>query len=223
MGRSLAWFVVDSDLDLVAAALDVKRTGKSGAHHDLSLCARTLPDGRVLVLSRNCDEPLFKPGKLGAVTRLGRTFSGALEEHVMFSQFTAWGKGRKSWSARHQGEEDTLHLKATGRPPKDFTALRDAALERQRAEGPGAEVDHLFDLPQELARHYTGIDFDGEASPELAGDFEQLDIGFWRRLWQRTLWWRIALMFLGGGALFIFGMFQIIRVLEWLVRQVGLR
>jgi len=223
MGISGAWFIVESGgIDHVAAALDVKRTGRHGQQCDFPICARTLPDGRLLVVSRNCDEPVFSTRKLATVSRLGRTFSGALEEHVMFSAFTAWGKGRKAWSVQHQGDDGPLNFKTSGRPPKDVVALRDVALDRQRSEGEDSEVDHVFEVSLELARRYAGID-PRNVDADTAGTFEQLDIGFWRRCWERTFWWRLGFGFLGGLALFILALVGVMRVLVWIMEILGWR
>jgi hypothetical protein len=220
MGRSLAWFVVEStELDQIVAALEVKRTGRFGAQSVFPLSARQLPDGRTLLLSTNSDEPSFKAKNLAVISRLGRTFSGSLEEHVMFSAFAAWGKGRKAWSVQHQGEEDVLNLKTTGKPPKLYSELRDAALERQRTEN--EDVDHVFDLSLELARRCANVDLDADLGDGQAGGFEELDIGFWKRLWNRTFWWRLLFLFLAGCLLFGYAMRLIAKALLWLVEMAG--
>jgi len=221
MGRGLAWFTVESaELAGIAVALDVKVTGRRGLRKELPLAARKLPDGRWLVVSDNCDEPLFKTKNLAVVSRMGRTFSGMFEEHVMASAFAAWGKGRKAWSIQHQGDDDPLHLKTTGKLPNDIAALKDAALEKQRREGDDAEGDYLFEMVDDFARSQAGLD------PEIdfdEGEFEQLHIGFWRELWRRTFWWRLLFVFLAGGALFFYGLSWLGTLMYWLLDTLGWR
>jgi hypothetical protein len=220
MGRSLAWMVVESgDAAAIAAALDVKLTGRRGPVGNFPLALLRLADGRSLLISSNADEPLFKSRQLGAIAGLGRAFSGALEEHVMASSFACWSRSRKTWSVAHQGDDDPLHLKTTGKLPSDVAALRDAALERQRAAGAEAEEDHLFELPLELARRYAMVD--PNDLPD--GDFEQLHIGFWRELWRRTLWWRLLLVVFAGFAVLFAGSTVLVKALYWLAEQAGLR
>jgi len=218
MGRGLAWFTVEgAELAGIANALDVKVTGRRGARELYPLAARKLADGRWLVVSSNCDEPAFSVKKLAVISRMGNTFSGMFEEHVMASSFVAWGKGRKAWSLKHQGDDDPLHLKITGKLPKDIAALKNAALERQRSEGE-AEGDYLYELSMDLIQPQARLDPNADFDD---GEFEELHIGFWRELWRRTLLWRILLAFIAGCLAFIYGMRQVGKLLDWLLRLMG--
>ena len=221
MGRGLAWFMVKSaSLDEIAAALDVKATGRRGPRANFPLAARQLADGRWLVISSNCDEPLFATKYLAAIARMGQTFSGMFEEHVMASAFAAWGKGRKAWSVRHQGDDAPLHLKITGKPPREVVTLKNAALEKQRQAGDEADCDYLYELSLELVPLHTGLD------PSLdfdAGEIEELSIGFWRELWRRAIWWRLLFVFLAGTALFGYGLAWLLKLLRWLLEYLGWR
>jgi hypothetical protein len=221
MGRALAWFTVESaELAGIAAALDVKVTGRRGQSGEFPLAARKLTDGRWLVVSSNCDEPVFSTKNLTGISRLGRTFSGIVEEHVMACGFAAWGKGRKSWSIQHQGENDPLHLKISGKLPQNIAALKDAALESQRRDGDEAGIDYLFEFLIDLVQPQTGLDPNVDFE---SGEFEQLHTGFWRELWRRTFWWRLLFVLLAGGMLFIYGMIWFGESLRWLLESLGWR
>jgi hypothetical protein len=221
MGRGLAWFTVKSaSLADITTALDVKATGRRGPPEKFPLAARQLAEGHWLLVSRNCDEPLFATKYLAVVSRKGQIFSGMFEEHVMASAFAAWGKGRKAWSVRHQGDDDPLHLKTTGKLPPHIAALKDAALEKQRGEGDEAEQDHLYELSLELVKPHTGLDPDDDFDD---GEFAELSIGFWRGLWRRTYWWRLLFLFLAGTALFVWGIGLLTRLLNWLLELLGWR
>ena len=218
MGTSLAWFVVESvDAAAIAAALDVKLTGQRGPREKFPLALQRLPDGRSLVISTNVDEPLFKTKPLGAISRLGRMFSGSMSETVMYSGFAAWSKGRKSWSVEHQGDDDPLHLRSTGKLPKEVAALKESALEQQRAAGEDSEVDHVFELSLDLARRHAALD------PYEIGDgeFEELRIGFWRELWRKTFWWRLLILLVAGVAAFFYAMRALAFGLDWIVTKLG--
>jgi hypothetical protein len=134
MGRSLAWFVVESDDAAgITTALHVKLTGRRGPHERFPLALQRLPNERSLVISTNVDEPLFKSKQLGSISRLGRTFSGSLSETVMFSAFAAWSKGRKTWSVEHQGDDDLLHLKSTGKLSREDLAVSSPSARTRRS------------------------------------------------------------------------------------------
>jgi hypothetical protein len=221
MGAGLAWFTVESaELAPVVEALDVKATGRRGPRKDFPLAARKLSDGRWLVVSSNCDEALFATKYLAVISRLGRTFSGMFEEHVMASAFAAWGKGRKTWSVRHQGDDDPLHLKTTGKLPRDIAALKDAALDRQRREGEAAEDDYLYELSVDLVQTHTGLDPNVDFDE---GEFEELSIGFWRGLWRRTFWWRLLFVFLAGMVVLFYGAILVAKALRGLLTLLGWR
>jgi hypothetical protein len=221
MGTGLAWFSVESaELADIATTLDVKVTGRRGPRERYPLAARKLVDGRWLVVSSNCDEPLFNFRRLAIISRKGRTFSGMFEEHVMASAFAAWGKGRKAWSLQHQGDVDPLHLKTTGKLPKDIAALRDSALERQRREGEQAEADYLYELPIGLIQSHAGLDPETDFDD---GEFEQLHIGFWRDLWRRTFWWRLGLGFLAMLAAICLAMVPLAWALNHILAWLGWR
>ena len=203
----------------IAAALDVKVTGRHGPRKDFPLAARKLPDGRWLVVSGNCDEPLFQTKKLALISRLGQTFSGMFEEHVMTSGFAAWGNGRKTWSLLHKGDNEPLHLKSTGKLPRDVADLKDAATEKQRHQGNDAEGDYLYELVIDLVLPHAGLDPDVDFDD---GEFEELGLGFWRETWRRTFWWRFAFVIVAGGLAFIFAMKWLGKLLFWILGSLGL-
>jgi len=211
MGRSLAWLVIDSsDVDGIAAELGLKRTGKTGAIADFALKMCSLPDGRVLIVSNNSDEPLFSGKRAAQLSKRGRVVTAAMEEHVMFSGCAAWTSGRKLWAVTHKSEESPRHLAVTGKVTSDFAALKRAAFEEQDVEdGSAAEVDHVFDLPLRYARAQTGLDVEENFGVAERG-FEQLDVGFWKRGWRATFWLRVLIGVFGG--LYLAG---------WIFRKLG--
>jgi hypothetical protein len=211
MGRSLAWLVIDSsDIDGIAAELGVKRTGKAGALADFRLTVCSLSDGRALIVSNNCDEPLFSGKRAAQLSRRGRVVWAAMEEHVMFSASAAWASGRRLWAVTHKSEESTRHLAVTGKVTSDFAALKQAAFDEQdREDGSAAEVDHVFDLPLQYARAQTGLDVEENFGVAERG-FEQLDVGFWKRGWRATFWLRLLL-----------GVFGSLYLAGWIFRKLG--
>lgn len=211
MGRSLYWLVIEcSDADGIAAELGVKRNGKAGAIADFALMSCPLPEGRVLLVSKDFDEPLFTGKRLATLSQRGRIVAARMEEHVMVSSCAAWASGRKIWSVTHDSEKSPRHLAVTGKVPEDFAPLRQAAFAAQDHEdSTDAAVDHVFDLPLHYARAQTGLDVE-EDFGAATNSFQELDVGFWKRAWRATFWWRL-LIGLGGG-LYLAG---------WITRKLG--
>jgi hypothetical protein len=211
MGRSLSWLVIDSpDADGIAAELGVKRTGKSGAIPDFGLMAHPLADGRVLLVSNHVDEPLFSGKRLALLSKRGRLVTAKMEEHVMFSSCAAWDGGRKCWSVTHDSEKEPRHLAVTGKVPKELAPLKQAALEAQDLEDKtDAEVDHVFDVPLQVARAQTGLDVEQDFGVPQ-DSFQELNVGFWKRAWRATFLWRWILGFFGG-----------LYLLGWIARKLG--
>ena len=80
-----------------------------------------------------------------------------VEEHVMVSVATGWKDGQRVWSVTHDAQREMEHLQAEGELPAVFTSIRDRLrAEQQEAGGRRADVDHLFDVPVELAQTLTG-------------------------------------------------------------------
>lgn len=211
MGRSLFWLVIECpDADGIAAELDVKRTGRAGASSDFALMSCTLSEGRVLLVSKHFDEPLFTGKRLAKLSQRGRIVATRMEEHVMASSCEAWASGRKIWSITHDSEKSPRHLAMIGKIPKDLAPLRQAAFDAQdREDSTDPEVDHVFDVPLHFARAQTGLDVE-EDFGVAPNAFQELDIGFWKRTWRSTFWWRLAFGLAGG--LYLAG---------WIARKLG--
>jgi hypothetical protein len=211
MGRSLSWLVIESpDADGIAAELDVKRMGKSGAISDFRLSICSLADGRVLVVSNNCDEPLFSGKRLAKLSARGPLVCASMEEHVMSSTCSEWANGRKTWGVSHDSEKDRLHLAVTGKPPHNFAALKQASFDEQaREDANEAAVDHIFDLPLQCARAQTGLDVENDFGL-AANSFQKLDVGRLKRYWRATFLLRLLIGFF--GALYVAG---------WIARKLG--
>ncbi len=80
-----------------------------------------------------------------------------VEEHVMFSYASGWSDGMKLWSVLHESEQSIDHLETTGDLPAAFASIRDRLrAEQQQAGGEAADLDHVFDVPVELAKALTG-------------------------------------------------------------------
>jgi hypothetical protein len=100
-----------------------------------------------------------------------------IEEHVMFSCASLWRDGREVWRVAHQGDETIDNLSATGDLPPELDGIRREFERRQAEEGGGAaEVDHIFEVPLELAKTLTGFKHDEPEDGELPV-YEELEAG----------------------------------------------
>ena len=88
----------------------------------------------------------------------------AVEEHVMFSSAEAWKSGKLIWKVTHEGEGGPLgprHLEEHGILPKEYQSTKQRLLAAQKQEDQNEpEVDHIFDIPLELAESIVGFKHD---------------------------------------------------------------
>lgn len=185
MGYSLSWLAFRGrTAEAVWAELRLRATGEHGVGRSPFL-GTTLPDGWSLVLNdpgdRFVDEDL-----LSRLSRGCEAVACFLEEHVMFSQASGWRDGRQLWLVKHDCERGPMHLDVTGEPPALFGPIREAHEDRQRAAD--EDVDHIFDVPIELAKALVGFRHD-----ELTQELDAFEVlvelppeatrkGLWNRL-----------------------------------------
>jgi hypothetical protein len=123
--------------------------------------------------------------------------TGNVDEYVMQSVAAGWDDGHKVWSVTHNAHSGAEHLDAQGVLPPAYVPIRDRLRsEQQKAGGPDVEVDHIFDVPVELAQSLIGYRYD--CGIRGAGDepFEVLvptsaspsTSGKRRLFWKRLLW-----------------------------------
>ncbi|MGZ7061354.1 MAG: hypothetical protein ACXVKD_00750 [Candidatus Angelobacter sp.] len=114
------------------------------------MSAAQLPTGFYLVIF-NREE--LSSGTLRKFSEAFPLLYGFVEEHVMFSTVAAWESGKEVWSIVHDAQKNILDLEVKGTPPENFTSIRDRLLAQQNAEGvEEPEVDHVFDVPVEVAK-----------------------------------------------------------------------
>jgi hypothetical protein len=109
------------------------------------------------------------------VSHVGETVYCFVEEHVMVSAASLWRDGKQVWRVTHDGQESADHLSTDGVAPPAFASIRDKYLAVQAAERE-EDVDHIFDIPVELARELTGFRHDQEPLGVSDGEpFEVLE------------------------------------------------
>jgi hypothetical protein len=179
----------------VASRLDLRRTGRSAAAAPVA--GLTIP-GWYVVVAQGSEDRIASARSLARWTDMQGVAAGFLEEHVMASRCEFWVQGRRHWTVEHRGENGTGHLATTGRPPEVFATIKAAALARQQSET--GDVDHLYDVPLELAQAVAGFRPDDMRALET----EVLEESAGRRAWRASRRWRLGITLL--GMLLVLGM-----------------
>jgi hypothetical protein len=169
MGYSLSWAALKGgNLQTACAALGLRETGKREEIPDSDIVGTQLPTGWCLVLF---DHNVIEERFLKQLSQAGEVVYCFVEDHVMYSSASGWNSGREIWQVAHDGgERGVLHLETGGNPPAEFEGIRKELFARQvAADRDKVEVDHVYEIPAELAKQLTGFRHDQD-TPGLSGD-----------------------------------------------------
>lgn len=173
MGWSLSWAALKGgNRQTACAALGLRATGKREEVAESEIVGAALPTGWYVV---QFDRHEMKDRVLADFSRSGEVVSCLVEDHVMVSWASGWRKGNKVWSVVHDCEKGRFHLDVTGEAPSELKAIAEQQIAKQHAEGgEKADVDHVYDVPAELAKALTGYRHDVDI-PGMSGEvFEVL-------------------------------------------------
>jgi hypothetical protein len=150
VGYSLGWVAVrgrdPQDLRTLVGGRDTR--------------TRELPGGWHLVIADR-GEHFVQDALLARLSAGAEAVGCFLEEHVMYSAAVGWVNGQKIWSVMHDSARAVTHLQVAGDAPPALEAIRQRRESAQRAAGGDtAQVDHLFEVPIELAKAVTGYRHD---------------------------------------------------------------
>ncbi len=171
MGFSLAWFAVQGvDKETFLERTGFEDTGDIDEYFEEEHSGGELPDGWYAIVTN--DLGLFEAGKLAAWSAGARLVACVVHEGAMSSLATEWRDGKQVWSVSHDGSEGGDTLEVEGTLPEVFEELKAEALAVQ-AEAEGEPVDHVFDIPLDLAAEVTGfrhdeMGFDDDIAPFTA-------------------------------------------------------
>jgi hypothetical protein len=174
MGWALSWAALKGgNLRTVCTALSLHATGKREEVAESKVVGAALPTEWYVV---QFDRSEMEDRELARLSRFGEVVCCFVEDHVMVSWASGWRQGNKVWSVVHDCEKGRFHLDIEGEVPAE---LRDIAkrliAEQQAAGGEKADVDHVYDVPAELAKALTGYRHD-QNIPGLTGEvFEGLE------------------------------------------------
>jgi hypothetical protein len=144
----------------VLRELQLKPTGEQEEFPESRMAGATLASGWYLVALNEYGHALAAEKSLARLSREAELVTVAIEEHVMVSGVEYWRDGHRRWGVMHDAQQAIEHLVVDGVPPPELNRVREAAFAAQGAQGPAAEVDHIFDVPLELAAQLTGYRHD---------------------------------------------------------------
>ena len=185
MGFSLAWVAIrGKSREEIHQALSITATGTYHEFPEPPTCAGQLPGGWYVVVKDH-------QGAFDNADEMAKLSSGAevvtcfVEEHVMVSESTGWRDGKKIWSVLHDSQKKPTHLEAQGEPPPQYPVIRDCLLAKQDAEEDEGEfkVDHLFDIPVDVAESIADFCHEAAETGVLAPGFEVITI-------PKEPWWK---------------------------------
>jgi hypothetical protein len=101
----------------------------------------------------------LKDAILEGLSTLGEVVYCLVEDHVMFSCASGWKHGKSLWAVTHDCEKGLRHLEIKGDAPASLKVIQ-AKHESQQGAEEEADVDHIYDVPAELAKDLTGFRHD---------------------------------------------------------------
>ncbi len=117
------------------------------------------------VLVADHTDALVDQTLLQELSRHGRVIAAMVEEHVMFSSAEEWANGERVWGAIHVSEAGLYHIGVEGALPEAYASIHQRQFDKQEQDGgKDAGVDHIIDIPLELAAAITGYRHD-QGSP----------------------------------------------------------
>jgi hypothetical protein len=175
MGWSLSWAALKGgNLQTACAALGLRATGKREETPEAKIVGAALPTGWYVVQFNRTE---MEDRELARLSRSGEVVCCFVEDHVMVSWVSGWRKGNKVWSVLHEPEKGgLLHLDVQGEAPSELKGVADRLIaEQQAAGGEKADVDHVYDVPAELAKALTGYRHDQDMHGLTGDAFEILE------------------------------------------------
>lgn len=104
---------------------------------------------------------------------MGELIVCMVNETCMVSEAEGWLQGHREWRIVHDCEQGLDHAHGEGNLPPAFAEIRAELIARQQAEGGDkAGVDHVFDVPVEVAKSFTDYRYDSDPPGLPPGAFE---------------------------------------------------
>ncbi|RVD57068.1 hypothetical protein EN828_07025 [Mesorhizobium sp. M2D.F.Ca.ET.185.01.1.1] len=162
MGFSISWFGFRGYEIKDAAALFGRDVGDSSEDFDAPISAYLSNKNWAIIILDYCSFPNPPDSYLSVFSQGREMVVVHVEEHQMFARAEFWSNGKNIWRVWHSGDKNIRDFHTTGDPPASFESLRQQAFSKQDKE---SNVDHVFDIPLDLAAELTGFRHD-EGAPD---------------------------------------------------------
>jgi hypothetical protein len=159
---SAAWVAVKGkDPGVVLNEFGLEPTGEiDELAVESPIASVTLPGGWYILILDRYDHRLAGDEIIERVSRGCDVFVVCEEEHVMASVAAHWTDGQQIWRVAHDPSRGGVYnLDVAGTPPEEFEVLRREkfAAQGREPQDPTPAVDHVYDIPLELAGMATGF------------------------------------------------------------------
>jgi hypothetical protein len=162
MGYAISWIAFKDKTS--AQVAELLSLAQSGDFEEIprGMFSGTKPDkGWYVVVINKYGHKFVSTRSLRRVSVNGDVIAAAIEEHVMFSSTEAWTDGNLVWRLTHKGETGPNNLQEQGSLPEQYLPIKQRLFAAQRQEDQAEpEVDHIFNIPLELAEAIVGFKHD---------------------------------------------------------------
>jgi hypothetical protein len=154
MGCSQSWLAVKGKSPQAVLEELRLRLDPAGQHKGLAPHGGQLSTGWYVVLSGVFGLQTLSDEVVQRLSVGCEVVRGSIEDNEMVSVAEGWKNGQRLWSVTHDPSQGDEHLGVEGELPSIFASIRDRLLAEQRSETD--PVDHVFDIPVQLAKSLTG-------------------------------------------------------------------
>lgn len=185
MGFAATWCAVREEAaEQFLQELGLSATGEAEELPEAPISMARLDTGWRVIWSNEYAWPLLHPEQLARLSLHRDILLCLVEEHVMASSAELWSGGRRIWWLSHEGEGGPRGLDVDGEPPECTAAIRDDMEKAQLADGgDDADVDHIFEIPLQVARRLVGFKHDEECPHLVDNEFLVLAQKTERKSW----------------------------------------
>jgi hypothetical protein len=147
--------------DEVLAALHLTDTGILDEANESPISVTSIPNGWTIVWFDRFDSPFAEDASLRLFSSGCTVIAVHVHEGIMFSGAEFYRGGAPVWSVTHNAQAGMYDLETEGTLPEAFAEIRARLTgEQDREGGADAGVDHIFDVPVELAMVLSGFRHD---------------------------------------------------------------
>mgnify|MGYP006951085973 CR=1 FL=1 len=158
MGFSVSWLAIPIvQKDRALSTLGLVETSAREFLPESPFVACALPTGWYVLCFDEPSPAALKPESLRLLSRDCPVIACQIEEHAMVSTAACWVSGKEHWFVVHDAEDGLTNLDVMGSPPAALDEIHRRKLLLQEGR---ADVDHLFDVPLDLAQSLVGFRHD---------------------------------------------------------------